>query len=482
MTCFEVPPTVTSQKDELTFRWKVTVSFRLRWDAMEALSDQQFTPSLVVKDENQDVGLGATYLEDWNWTTHTRVSFVIDDVKDRVAPFGTFQNNILTMHLDDFADIDVFMVHENTLEPALHIPFDSRVTWEVSHNGEASFSTESTIGMTGLSSHRLVLNWMTIPNGVATLNIGLTGSVFDSSTPLSIGLQIDEQSPTVTLEPGTFSDLDSNDLNDVPITIHITDDYGVSEQGAMVHWCYVRAGKVVEGSIGEKYLDSIGTTGEITSFQTILDVEQTGISFEKSDRLSVWFSHQDHSGNAMVGEATELSPLEVYIVWMAFEPIPVSIEATPYRPTLGETIDIVLIVDNIGYLNGSTTFILQDGDGIQLREVTFYLEAGERESITWEIEVWKTGRLGMTLKMDNNSVLIPVPLADATDDYVDQKSSASELGLNILLVLLAAGAVVATYLMRKERIRDLYDEFELDDDTIKPPPRPLDLMDIGEEE
>ena len=482
VTCFEVPPTVTSQKDELTFRWKVTVSFRLRWDAMEALSDQQFTPSLVVKDENQDVGLGATYLEDLNWTTHTRVSFVIDDVKDRVAPFGTFQNNILTMHLDDFADIDVFMVHENTLEPALHIPFDSRVTWEVSHNGEASFSTESTIGMTGLSSHRLVLNWMTIPNGVATLNIGLTGSVFDSSTPLSIGLQIDEQSPTVTLEPGTFSDLDSNDLNDVPITIHITDDYGVSEQGAMVHWCYVRAGKVVEGSIGEKYLDSIGTTGEITSFQTILDVEQTGISFEKSDRLSVWFSHQDHSGNAMVGEATELSPLEVYIVWMAFEPIPVSIEATPYRPTLGETIDIVLIVDNIGYLNGSTTFILQDGDGIQLREVTFYLEAGERESITWEIEVWKTGRLGMTLKMDNNSVLIPVPLADVTDDYVDQKSSASELGLNILLVLLAAGAVVATYLMRKERIRDLYDEFELDDDTIKPPPRPLDLMDIGEEE
>ena len=114
--------------------------------------------------------------------------------------------------------------------------------------------------------------------------------------------------------------------------------------------------------------------------------------------------------------------------------------------------------------------------------MTFYLEAGERESITWEIEVWKTGRLGMTLKMDNNSVLIPVPLADATDDYVDQKSSASELGLNILLVLLAAGAVVATYLMRKERIRDLYDEFELDDDTIKPPPRPLDLMDIGEEE
>ena len=84
--------------------------------------------------------------------------------------------------------------------------------------------------------------------------------------------------------------------------------------------------------------------------------------------------------------------------------------------------------------------------------------------------------------MDNSSVLIPVPMADVTDDSVDQKSSASELGLNILLVILAAGAVVGTYLMRKQRIKDLYDEFEPDEETTKPPPRPLDLMDAGEEE
>ena len=482
VTCFVAPPTVTAQKDYLSSRWTLTVSFQMRWDAMNDMNDQQFTPSIVVLDENQDVGLGASYLSDISWKTHTRLSLVIDDVSDRVAPFGVFEDDTLTMHLDDFADIAVIVVHEDTLEPALHIPFDSKVAWTVFYNADTTFSTQSTIDTTGLSSLRLVLNWMTIPNGVATLNIDLTGSVFNFSSPLSIQLQIDEQSPTMTLEPGTFNDLDSNDLNDVPITINVRDDFGVSENGAMIHWCYVRAGKIVEGSTGEKSLDSLGTTGDITSFQTILDVEQTGVLFEKSDRLSVWFSHQDRSGNAMVGEATEFSPLEVYVVWMAFEPIPISIEATPYRPSVGEIIDIVLTVDNIGYLNGSTSFILQDGDGIILREVTFNLEAGERESITWEIEAWTTGRLGMTLKMDNSSVLIPVPLADVTDDSVDQKSSASELGLNILLVILAAGAVVGTYLMRKQRIKDLYDEFDVGDDAIKPPPRPLDLMDIGEEE
>ena len=73
-------------------------------------------------------------------------------------------------------------------------------------------------------------------------------------------------------------------------------------------------------------------------------------------------------------------------------------------------------------------------------------------------------------------------MADVSDDSVNQKSSASELGLNILIVILAAGAVVGAYLMRKQRIKDLYDEFDLEDEVIKPPPRPLDLMDIGEEE
>ena len=174
------------------------------------------------------------------------------------------------------------------------------MTWDVFHNADTSFSTESTIDTAGLASHRLVLNWMTIPNGVATLNIGLTGSVFNFSSPLNIQLQIDEQSPTVTLEPGMFNDLDSNEINDIPVTIHIRDDFGVSQNGAMIHWCYVRAGKVVEGSIGEMSLDWIGTSGEITSFQTNLDVEQTGVLFEKSDRLSVWFSHKDLSRSLLI--------------------------------------------------------------------------------------------------------------------------------------------------------------------------------------
>ena len=148
VTCFVAPPTVTAEKDPISSRWTLTASFRMRWDAMNDMNDEQYTPSIVVLDENQDVGLGASYLADLSWTTHTRLSLVVDDVSDRVAPFGVYENNTLTTHLDDFADIDVIVVHEDTLQPALHIPFDSRITWAVFHNADTSFSTESTIDTT----------------------------------------------------------------------------------------------------------------------------------------------------------------------------------------------------------------------------------------------------------------------------------------------------------------------------------------------
>ena len=106
VTCFTVPPTVTAQKDSITSRWTLTVSFQMRWDAMNDMNEQQFIPSIVVIDENQDVGLGASYLTDLSWKTHTRLSLIINAVADRVAPFGVYEDNTLTMHLDDFADID----------------------------------------------------------------------------------------------------------------------------------------------------------------------------------------------------------------------------------------------------------------------------------------------------------------------------------------------------------------------------------------
>ena len=225
-----------------------------------------------------------------------------------------------------------------------------------------------------------------------------------------------------------------------------------------------------------------GSTGTVASYSVMLDVESQGVEFGKSDRLSVWFTHTDRAGNLLSGPGTEMMPLDVYIVWMAFEPIPISIEATPYRPVFGEVISIELSLENAGLLNGSTEVYLFDGDELLLENATFTLEPGQQEQVIWEVEAWTLGRLGLVVQIGDDPLLIPVPLADVVDADGDGTSSNSELGLNVLLVLLAAGAVIASMLIRKQRMKSLYDEYDDFEEEDLPPPRPQGLDDADQEE
>lgn len=482
VNCFALTPTLTVVKDELTMRWTLDVAFQLRWDAMHAWSDGAFTPSIKVYDEAQDVGLGGTYLTAVNWSTHTRLELTIDSIYDRVAPFGVLDEGILSLHINDFADIDVIATHHNTGQPVLNIPFDSRMHYNLSSFGIRHHASQEFIDSDGLSRHRLVVNQTTLPQGEGELKIELTGTVFELMDPIVIEIILDSQSPTVSVEPGTFSNLDSLQINNIPIQITIQDDFGVPKEGVELHWCYVRGGVVVPTSRTSIPMQHEGTSDTASSFSAVLDVESQGAEFEKSDRLSVWFTHSDRAGNLLSGQGTELSPLDVYIVWMAYEPTPISIESTPYRPVLGELISIEFTLENMGFLNGTTDVYLLDADGLLLGNATFMLEPDERESVVWTVEAWDVGRLGMVIQLDDDDLLIPVPLADVIAEDADAKSSNSELGLNILLVLLAAGAVIASILMRRQRIRSLYDEYDYFEDEDLAPPRPAGLDDTDQEE
>jgi hypothetical protein len=133
-------------------------------------------------------------------------------------------------------------------------------------------------------------------------------------------------------------------------------------------------------------------------------------------------------------------------------------------------------------LSGSTDLYLLDSEGVILDNSTIELDPDENERIVWTIQAWDTGRLGLMIQLDDNPLLIPVPLGEVMAEDFDAKSSNSELGLNVLLVLLAAGAVIASILMRKQRIRALYDEFEYEEDEVIAPPRPAGLDDADQEE
>ena len=482
VSCFVATPTVTVTKDNLTMRWTVDIGFQFRWDAMHEWSGKAFTPSIKVIDEAQDLGLGATYLTSSNWSTHTRLEIMIESINDRVAPFGILDDGVLTLHPDDFADVHLVIVHDQTHQPALNLPSDTRVHYNISSFAVQHDASEIGVDHQGLSQYRLVVNQTTLPAGEGELTFELSGSVFSFEQPILVELLLDDQSPTVTVEPGSLSNLDSQHINDISVRVFIQDDIAVPTSGAELHWCFVRRGIVVDQSISSIPMMHNGTTGNVATFSAILDVESHGVQFEKDDRLSVWFSHTDRAGNLLSGQGTATVPLDVQVVWMAYEPTPTSVEANPYRPVLGEMVTIEFTIENTGFLSGSTDLYLLDSEGVILDNSTIGLDPDEKERIVWTIQAWDTGRLGLMIQLDDNPLLIPVPLGEVMAEDFDAKSSKSELGLNVLLVLLAAGAVIASILMRKQRIRALYDEFEYEEDEVIAPPRPAGLDDADQEE
>ena len=73
------------------------------------------------------------------------------------------------------------------------------------------------------------------------------------------------------------------------------------------------------------------------------------------------------------------------------------------------------------------------------------MEPGARQRITWTVEAWTTGDLGLRLQFDNGSLLnVPVPLADVA--AASDEASGSNVGwtsLGALALILAVASLVA---------------------------------------
>ena len=66
--------------------------------------------------------------------------------------------------------------------------------------------------------------------------------------------------------------------------------------------------------------------------------------------------------------SSEIEPIETMIRWIAYEPKLGELVTTPYRPMVGDVIDISFRIANIGSLDENTTVRLVDGEGTILDE------------------------------------------------------------------------------------------------------------------
>lgn len=480
--CFETPPTVQVTKTPLQAEWEVVFNFRIAWDVTNA-SSLSGTPSLKVYDEGQNLGLGLSRLTVFDWNLSTELSRGPLQISDQTLPYGTISADEIWVHSNDFLHLETGLYHANTTIPAQMLP--SSVYLQVFlTDGERSVQHNLSFSENGTVSALLHLNASILKHRSATLDVQVIG-VPGFSSLQRFDITFDTSEPLLSIPPGILSVVESNALQEQEIIVIASDEVGMNLTSLKMHWYFTRAGIEIENSAGSASIDYLNGSGPTYTFSSKVNLQPDNESLLlKNDRLVVWFSGHDMSGRLLSGSGTEQSPLTPKFDWIAFEPQFENINVTPRQPQLGEEFSLFVRVSNIGVLSGNVTVECHDDLGRLLATNSSQIEGGSWVDFVWEIEAWKTGRLGMTVKIVNYTGDVPVLVSDVQSSEDQKGQMATTLGFAGLIFILSGGILIASILRKREK----NNQFTADqvylamDQRSMPPPRPKDLVDLTQEE
>ena len=481
-TCFETPPTVQVSKTALLAEWQVDIKFRIAWNISNA-SELLGTPSLKVFDEGQNLGLGLSRLTVFDWSLSTELYLGFVEISDQTQPTGAVTATDIWVHADDELLVETILYHVNTTIPAQHLPSTVYLQATLS-DGERSMQHNSSFSQAGNLSLPLYLDSSVLKHLKATLDLEVIGIPHFTSFH-SFDVTFDQDNPILSIPPGILSHVDSNALDDQEVIVIVSDEVGMNQTSLQIHWYFTRAGIEVENSAGAASLDYLSESGPTYTFSSRVNLQPPGESILfKNDQLVVWFSGRDLSGRTISGFGTEGLPLTPQFRWIAFEPQFENIIVTPYRPAVGEQLSIFVRVSNVGVLPGNMTVECYDDLGRLLASNSSMIEGGSWVDFEWDVEAWKTGRLGITVKIINYTGNVPVPVADVQAYQQQSSQTVTTLGFAGLIFLLSSGIFVAAILHRREK-NNQFTSLQVHsamDQRTQPPPRPKDLVDLTQEE
>lgn len=479
--CFQTEPLVTVTQRPLFSEWQVDIQFRLAWNLIDGVWSG--TPSLKVFDEGQSLGLGLSRMEVFDWTLSTELELSPLRIVDQTAPFGTLQGSTLWIHKNDTIAINATMFHANTSIPAEVLPNNVSIQ-TVASDGERAVQISTPFTPSGSVESILHLDETVLNLQRAALEVEVVGlPTFQSSSVFNI--TFDGDAPLLSIPPGVLSQVDSNAMDAVEVTLMVSDEFGVNRSSVDMNWHFTRAGQIIAQTSGSSNIPFLSQTSTTSTFSSQVHIELPDTSLlEKNDRLIVWFTGKDLSGRLFSGFATAEAPVTPNFRWIAFEPQFENIVATPYSAKVGEEVSIFVRVSNIGILAGNMTVECYDDTGTLLSSNTSYLEGGTWVDHVWQVEAWKTGRLGLTVRIVNHTGNVPVSMANV-EEYDQRKGdTTTALGFAGLVFLLCGGILIAAILRRREQINQFTVDqvyFALDRSSL-PPPRPKDLVELTQEE
>ena len=440
--------------------WRLDVTFRLRWDMAITHGDTAHVPALYVSDEGQDLGLGFSRISALAWWTNASVDLHVVDASDTTPPYGSYVDGTVFAERDDIINIEYRVVHAGSNQTAQRLPDAVRLDWFVT-DGARTDSGSMDVPNNGQPTLRLPLASSLFVRTTGHLEASLTGWSLGNLTS-RVSVNIDEHEPRLLVTAVQFLQVNSTSLNAVPLQVTVQDVERPMEDGVTAHWRLLRQGRVMDGTEGFSPLDVEVLAGGSAVHAGTVDLRPSELEIMEGDMWQVWFTATDAAGRPAIGAGSVSEPVTVTMRWIAYQPALASLVAAPYRPTLGEVVTVDLEVANGGVLAGTTAVRLIDDRGITLAETAVELQPGERQRITWSIEAWAVGDLGLRLQLDNGSVAdVPVPLADVSPATEGTKGShAGWTSLGALALILAMASLVmvrvqASSLRTSKRVVDL---------------------------
>ncbi|MEC8168359.1 MAG: hypothetical protein VX052_05015 [Candidatus Thermoplasmatota archaeon] len=330
----------------------------------------------------------------------------------------------------------------------------------------------------------VAMNENVLYNDHGSLSVVPEGFETNALNDLAYNLVVDDVAPKLVIAPGMLENFASNELNDVPITVSVSDDTHMPLTALEMTTVFYRMGQPVEGSRQTVRLPWNATVNEFTVYSGTVDFLPNGVELTRSDVLMVSFNATDRSGRELTGQGNRSVPLYVSLTWFAFEPVMTDLSANPRRPVVGENVSVYARVANDGLLGGEFQIILRDDEGRALTNATAYLDTGEWKNFVWNVEAWKEGRLGLNVEIVDHGPRIPVPLADTQPRQSDDASSGMAALSLSALSLLVAGMVL--FIVRNQRAQR-EEAYHLERirrivSHRRPPPKPRDLVDTLQEE
>ena len=482
-SCFEGTPQVVVQKRPLLTTYDVSFAFRLDWNTSRSLAETTGIPSLKVVDEGQELGLGLYRLNSLAWTPSDAVELRWLNITDTQAPFGESNQTTHWFHRNDMVEHRIGLFHENTTILAEGFPQTGHLRWSLS-DGERAGDGRVNLTETGLVVFNVFMNENVLyaDNGVFEVHSeGFNGYGLND---LSYNVVVDDAAPKLVIAPGVLENLASNQLDSVSVTVSVSDDTHMPPTGLTMHTVIYRMGQEVDNSKQTFLLPVVETVNEFTVYNGTVDFLPGGVELTRSDVLIVWFEATDRSGRTLTGYGTAPAPLNVGLTYYAFEPMLTELSASPFRPTVGENVSVYARIANDGLLPGEFRVVLRDDEGREQGNQTARLESGEWVTFVWNIEAWKEGRLGLSLEIVNHTPQIPVPLADIQSNSDASRSGGmATFGLSVLS-LIVAGMVLFVVRQQRSQREEAYhlERIRRIVSLRRPPPVPLDLMDISQEE